>query len=350
MANLVVNTANGINGAGFSIAAMQALDFDNPQIATFTPTFIKVNFDGGLSVELTGSDFGFDVGDVTGTATQLVLLQGGSPAVTLSDFSLAASTVYDAVRAGDYQGLAEIMFAGTADTMTGSQRIDTLLGLGGDDTLSGLSGSDSLLGGDGNDVLRGDWGADTLDGGAGADTVSYRTSASVIAVDLSTGKGTYNEAHGDVLIGIENFSGGQHNDAVIGSSGANVLDGWNGNDFLLGGRGADTLTGGDGHDDFAYAGVVHSPVGAGADRITDFSQAQGDRINLWYMGINNGPPGGWEFNFIGTGLYTGEAWQLRFAVGGGVTIVAGDTDGDKVSDFHIQLTGAINLVAGDFAL
>jgi hypothetical protein len=44
------------------------------------PTFFKVNFDGGLSVEVTG--FGLDLGDVTGTATQLVLLQGGSPVVT----------------------------------------------------------------------------------------------------------------------------------------------------------------------------------------------------------------------------------------------------------------------------
>ena len=144
MANLVVNATNGINNAGFSIAAMQALAFDNPQIGEFTPTFVKVNFNDGLSVEVTGSGFGFDFSGVTGTATKLVLLQGGSPAVTLSGFSIAASTVYDAVQAGDYQGLAAIMFAG-ADTMTGSQQTDTLLGLGGDDILSGLGGNDSLL-------------------------------------------------------------------------------------------------------------------------------------------------------------------------------------------------------------
>uniref|UniRef100_UPI00406CAFE7 calcium-binding protein n=1 Tax=Inquilinus sp. OTU3971 TaxID=3043855 RepID=UPI00406CAFE7 len=192
MANLVVNATNGINGAGFSIAAMQALDFDNPQIATFTPTFVKVNFDGGLSVELTGTGFGFDLSGVTGTATKLVLLQGGSPVVTLSGFSIAASTVYDAVESGDYQGLAAIMFAG-ADTMTGSQQADTLLGLGGNDTLSGLGGNDVLGGGDGNDVLRGGAGADVLDGGNGSDTASYYSSNIGVAINLETGKGSGGE-------------------------------------------------------------------------------------------------------------------------------------------------------------
>ena len=56
------------------------------------------------------------------------------------------------------------------------------------------------------------------------------------------------------------------------------------------------------------------------------------------------------FSFIGTGLYTGVAGQLRYAVGGGVTTIAGDVNGDKVSDFHIQLTGSFNLVALDFVL
>ncbi|MGL4960309.1 MAG: calcium-binding protein [Inquilinus sp.] len=349
MANLVVNATNGINGAGFSIAAMQALDFDNPQIASFTPTFVKVNFDGGLSVEVTGSGIGFGPSGVTGTATKLVLLQSGSPTVTLSGFSLAASTVYNAVQSGDYQGLAAVMFAG-ADTMTGSQQHDTLLGLGGDDVLSGLGGNDSLLGGDGNDVLRGGAGADTLDGGAGTDTASYYTSSIGIAVDLSTGKGSGGEAQGDILIGIENVSGSQTDDSIIGTTGANVLQGWNGNDILLGGRGADTLTGGAGADRFQYFGAIHSLTGAGADRITDFSHAQGDRIDLSPMDASTTVAGNQAFSFIGAGLYTGVAGQLRYSVVGGVTTIAGDINGDKASDFHIQLTGAVNLVAGDFVL
>jgi Ca2+-binding RTX toxin-like protein len=350
MANLVVNAPNGINGAGFSIAAMQALAFDNPQIASVTPTFVKVNFDGGLSVEVTGSGMGFGLGGVTGTATKLVLLQGGSPAVTLSGFSIAASTVYNAVQAGDYQGLAATMFGG-ADTMTGSQKVDTLLGLGGDDTLSGLGGNDVLGGGDGNDVLRGGAGADTLNGGNGTDTVSYYTSSIGVVVNLETGKGSGGEAQGDLMTGIENVSGSQSWDSMIGTTGANVLQGWNGNDYLLGGRGADTLSGGAGADTFLYIGTIHSLVGAGADRITDFSHAQGDKIDLAQIDANTIAAGNQAFSFIGNGLYTGVAGQLRFAFAQpGVTTIAGDVNGDKVSDFHINLTGVMAVVAGDFVL
>ncbi|MGO4128845.1 calcium-binding protein [Inquilinus sp. YAF38] len=350
MANLVVNAPNGISGAGFSIAAMQALDFDSPVVATFTPTFVKVNFDAGLSVEVTGTGMGVGLGGVTGTATQLVLLQAGSPAVTLSGFSLAASTVYNAVQSGDYQALAATMFGG-ADTMTGSQQTDTLAGLGGNDTLSGLGGNDVLLGGDGNDVLRGGAGADTLNGGNGTDTASYYTSGIGVTINLETGRGSGGEAQGDLLSGIENVSGSQSWDSIIGTTGANVLQGWNGNDLLLGGRGADTLSGGAGADTFIYAGTIHSLVGAGADRITDFSHAQGDKIDLGQIDANTLVAGNQAFSFIGNGLYTGVAGQLRYAFAQpGVTTIAGDVNGDGVSDFHINLTGVIGVVAGDFVL
>ncbi|WP_395679988.1 calcium-binding protein [Inquilinus sp.] len=419
MANLVVNAPNGINGAGFSIAAMQALDFDNPQIASFTPTFVKVNFDGGLSVEVSGTGIGFGLGGVTGTATKLVLLQGGSPAVTLSGFSIAASTVYNAVQAGDYQGLAAIMFAG-ADTMTGSQQTDTLLGLGGNDTLSGLAGSDILGGGDGNDILRGGAGADQLNGGAGTDTATYYESSVGVTVNLATGTGSGGLSHGDVLISIENVNGGQGGDTLVGNAGANVLVGYNGNDILRGGAGADRLdggagndsvgysdtnigitvnlatgvgsggaaqgdiligienvsgstgadviigngtanqlsgglgkdllTGGAGADRYVFSDVAHSVVGANADRITDFSHAQGDRIQLTNIDANTGAAGNQAFSFIGTGAYTGVAGQLRYVVSGGNTTIAGDVNGDSVSDFQIVLTGSHALVAGDFVL
>jgi Ca2+-binding RTX toxin-like protein len=52
------------------------------------------------------------------------------------------------------------------------------------------------------------------------------------------------------------------------------LFGRNGNDTLEGGPGADTLTGGRHADVFIFARK------AGADRITDFSGAEGDRLHL----------------------------------------------------------------------
>ena len=91
-----------------------------------------------------------------------------------------------------------------------------------------------------------------------------------------------------------------------------------------------------------------SAVGANADRITDFSHAQADRIDLSAIDGNGGGPGNPAFTFIGSGLYTGVAGQLRYAVTSpGITTIAGDVNGDGVSDFHIQLTGNLTLVAGD---
>ena len=113
------------------------------------------------------------------------------------------------------------------------------------------------------------------------------------------------------MTGIENASGSQSWDSLVGTTGANVLQGWNGNDMLLGGRGADTLSGGAGADTFLYAGTIHSLVGAGADRITDFSHAQGDKIDLALIDANTIAAGNQAFSFIGAGLYTGVAGQLR---------------------------------------
>ncbi|OWJ66260.1 calcium-binding protein [Inquilinus limosus] len=233
------------------------------------------------------------------------------------------------------------------DTLTG---IENLSGSQGNDTLAGNAGANSLSGNGGNDVLRGGAGADRLDGGAGTDTASYYIGAAGVTVNLATGAGSGGDAQGDTLTGIENVSGSQGSDILVGNSVANTLQGWSGNDVLTGAGGKDTLTGGAGADRFVYASTTHSVVGANADRITDFRHAQGDRIDLSAIDANTGTAGNQAFTFIGTGLYTHHAGELRFAVSGGVTTIAGDVNGDGTTDFHIQLTGSIALAAADFVL
>jgi Ca2+-binding RTX toxin-like protein len=218
------------------------------------------------------------------------------------------------------------------------------------DTLLGEDGNDQLNGGAGDDVLRGGAGADVLEGAAGADTASYFTGSTGVSINLATGLGNGGEAQGDTLSGIENLSGSQGNDSLIGNTYANVLQGSGGNDVLTGAGGQDTLTGGTGADRFVYGSAAQSPVGAGADRVTDFSHVQGDRIDLAAIDASTAVAGNQAFSFIGSGLYTGVAGQLRYAVSGGVTIIGGDLNGDKVTDFHINLTGTIALVAADFVL
>ncbi|WP_343712574.1 calcium-binding protein [Inquilinus sp.] len=228
--------------------------------------------------------------------------------------------------------------------------IENVSGSQGNDTLIGDAGANTLQGWNGDDVLRGGAGADRLDGGAGIDIVSYYTSSTGVTVDLGTGRGTGGEAQGDVLIGIENLSGSQGNDTLIGNAGTNVLQGWGGNDVLRGGTGQDTLTGGAGADRFVYAAIGDSVVGAGADRITDFSRAQGDKIDLSLIDASTGAAGDQAFTFIGNGVFTNHAGELRFAVSGSTATIAGDINGDGVSDFHIVLNGVTALQASDFVL
>ena len=454
MTLLVVNAPNGINGAGFSIAALQQLDFDNPYIAAFSPTLVRVNFDDGLSVALTGTGLGFAPGGVSGTVTQLVVLQAGSPIVTMSGFSVAASAVYAAVNAGDYQGLANSLLGGN-DTLYGSLKVDTLYGLGGNDYIYGRDGNDLLFGNDGADILTGGAGADRLDGGAGADGVSYAGETVGVRVDLAIGVGRLGAAEGDILVSIENVEGSNAGDTLSGNAGANLLNGGGGNDvvnggggndvvrgndgndnllggdgsdtlvggagadrldggagidiatyaentagvtinltagtgvggtaqgdvlisieYLIGGSGndgliggaaaetlsggagndtlygvggADVLVGGAGADRFFFAAPNQTPVG-GFDRITDFSHAQADRIDLAAVDANGAGAGNGTFAFIGTAAFTGVAGQLHYALAGASTVVTGDVNGDRVADFQIILTGAIALQAADFVL
>jgi Ca2+-binding RTX toxin-like protein len=137
---------------------------------------------------------------------------------------------------------------------------------------------------------------------------------------------------------------------LVGNTHANSLRGSGGNDVLVGAGGQGTLTGGTGADRFVHGSAAQSPVGAGADRIIDFSHAQGDWIDLAAIDANATVAGNQASSCIGNGLYTGVAGQLRTAVFGGITVIGGDLNGDKITDFHIALTGAIALVATDFVL
>jgi Ca2+-binding RTX toxin-like protein len=190
-----------------------------------------------------------------------------------------------------------------------------------------LTGSAALnaTGGGDADTLVGNAGANTLTGNAGADFLS----------------GVGGNAQGDSYQNIENVNGSTANDTIIGDAAANALNGW---------AGKDTLTGGGGADRFVFSSPAHSVVGSNADRITDFSHAQGDRIDLSGIDSNTNVVGDQAFTFIGNALYSGTAGELRFASSGGVTTIAGDRNGDGTSDFHVTLTGNLTLLAGDFVL
>lgn len=137
-------------------------------------------------------------------------------------------------------GGRDLLYANTAaspdgslmgDTLDGNERRDTLVGSAGDDVLSG-----------------GDAAPDILMGGGGRDTADYSTVDTFgkrVRVDLSlevqqnTGGGGK-----DTLIDVENVTGTEFGDVLVGDKAGNELIGLVGDDRLEGANGDDTLRGG----------------------------------------------------------------------------------------------------------
>jgi Ca2+-binding RTX toxin-like protein len=163
-----------------------------------------------------------------------------------------------------------------------------------------------------------------------------------LATGTVTGSGT------DTLLSIENLTGSNYNDILIGSGAANALSGGSGADSLTGGAGADKLTGGLGADRFIFTTLSDSGIAATTrDTIADFNSVQLDKIDLSAIDANTVTTGDQAFSFIGSAAFTA-AGQLRYDA---VThLLYGDVNGDNVADFSIGLTGVASVVAGDFIL
>jgi hypothetical protein len=98
------------------------------------------------------------------------------------------------------------------------------------------------------------------------------------------------------------------------------------------------MTGGTGADAFLIRpGDTGTKAGL-RDIITDFDQAEGDTIELYFFN---------SLDFIGTDAFSA-ADQVRYVQNGGNTYVQISTDADSAAEAVVELTGTINLVAGDF--
>lgn len=128
-----------------------------------------------------------------------------------------------------------------SNSFSGGLGNDTILGLIGNDQIAGNAGDDSLLGGDGNDLISPSTGNDRIVGGTGIDTLSYAefTSALVVNLGLTTAQ-NLGAAGSDVILEMENVTGGSANDTFTGNSGNNSLNGGAGADSMLGGVGLDS--------------------------------------------------------------------------------------------------------------
>src|SRR5262245_46933793 len=290
------------------------------------------------------------------------------------------------------------------NNLIGTNDNDTITGLGGNDTIQGLDGNDLIYGNLGNDNLAGNIGNDTVYGGQENDTIGGGSGNDLIygnfgndvisssgnstiyggqgndIVDAGSGNdliyGNLGDDHIDAGAGNNTIYGGQgndtlepfvgENDLIYGNfgndtinahSGDNIVYGGQGNDFITEGGGklnSDHLFGNLGADTFEFGVSPIPPSGltqATADHISDFSDAQGDRIDIF------APPTGIHYVEAQSATVTSVETAISFANGmslgsqGNVAFIAGATDGyllvdanngglfDSVGDWAIVLDG-----------
>lgn len=225
-----------------------------PQGAVLSEDSKTLSFDFPLSLGsfsfLSNSGFtGLWEGTITGIAT----VSEGTVITAGSGFSVNAIAVNAAIEAGEADTLNQLFWNGN-DVITGSLS---------DDTLRGFLGRDTLLGGGGNDTLIGDDGSDRVVGGTGDD----------------------------------NVFGGFGNDRLFGGAGNDVIVGGAGRDVIGGGAGSDSMTGGGQADTFEFRSFGQLK-GDDIDRITDFSQTDGDRIDVSLIDADGATAGNQAFRFV----------------------------------------------------
>jgi hypothetical protein len=205
----------------------------------------------------------------------------------------------------------------------------------GDDVVRGSPGADEIAGGPGADQLFGNTGhdvftpgglePDAVDGGPGRDGVEYGERTDPLRIDLGRDR-----AAEDTLISIQEVSGGQGRDTIVGSdrvetlaggpgadriegrggpdalfgaAGNDHLDGEAGNDRLHGDRGSDRLYGGLGNDHLygmyddsrdiwtaIEVGANRHECGEGIDRVHHLKKLEFVRDDCEYAGLPNDEP------------------------------------------------------------
>jgi Ca2+-binding RTX toxin-like protein len=161
----------------------------------------------------------------------------------------------------------------------------------------------------------------------------------------------YGEQGDDTLSineGIAYLDGGKGADRLEGGKRADTLIGGKGQDLLNGGAGGDLLTGGADADTFLLAKLKYSgPKVSARDTITDFNQAEGDRVDLSRIDADAALAGDQAFH-LGGGAFTGTAGELIQTAEAGGTLLSGDINGDGTADFAILFATPVTLTSDDF--
>ena len=202
----------------------------------------------------------------------------------------------------------------------------------------------------------------TIYDSGGTDTLDCSGYSSAQTIDLHPGAyssvgGLVNNIGIALSVTIEKAIGGSGNDRLTANDSGCTLSGGGGNDTLIGGAGSDKLIGGAGVDNLTGGGsgdtfvflLGDSSAASGQhDKITDFVSGADD-IDLSGYDAISGTAGYDQFKFLATASFDGSAGELNYFYNSslGVTTLQGDTNGDKIADFAIDLTGNVAISLSD---
>lgn len=274
---------------------------------------LVIDVEGGLYTHNRGpgefnSKFDFDstiAGDQTlaSNAALTIRAGGGNDTVTGPTVDSGPLTVF-----GD-DGNDVLTGGRSADTLNGGANDDRIIGFRGADTMNGDAGNDLLIwnNGDGTDTMNGGGGNDEIEvNGADGANDAFRIKAGNDAADATSvrfdrinfglfglnisasermtvnGLAGNEDIQAEASVGTRillTANGGNGDDTIVGTPGADLLTGGDGNDTLsgeagddrlVGDRGGDTMNGGDGDDTTVWNNGDGSDVmngDAGVDRV-----------------------------------------------------------------------------------
>jgi Ca2+-binding RTX toxin-like protein len=337
--NLSSTTAQATGGSGIdTLISIENLAGSNFNDSLTGNSAVNV-LDGGTGIDtMTGGDgsdsyYVRDVGDIV-SETNAIASTGGTDTVYsyLSSYTLGTNVENGRI------------LASVAANLTGNSLANV------------------LYAGTGNNVLN---------GVSGVDTVSYQYATAAVSVSLATTVAQVTGGSGsDTLQNIDNLTGSNFHDTLIGDGNANTLSGLalndylnggagndallggDGTDLLIGGLGKDLLTGGTGNDTFDFNALNETGLTSATwDVISDFVHGT-DKIDLATLDANTALAGDQAF----TAPVLGGTFSGAFASPGDLYfdttahVLYGNTDSDAAAEFAIELTGVTALATADFFL
>ncbi|GAA4029007.1 hypothetical protein GCM10022281_05140 [Sphingomonas rosea] len=172
-----------------------------------------------------------------------------------------------------------------------------------------------------------------LSGGSNATIANGQAYATIVNDDTATSASTL------VLKGTDLA------ETITGSGAKETIFGLGGNDVINGGGGGDQLVGGLGNDTF----VFDTSATANGQKVLDFTVGA-DKLDFTKFDASTLATGVQKFTWIDEAAFGSQAGQLRQYDAGGHHYVAGDTNGDGVADFTIEVMGVTHLSASDLFL